>query len=386
MRSHSYINSAKAILEQYKGEMPLAAWLKAYFASHKKYGSKDRKQISHLCYSYYRLGHAFASHAIEERLLLGVFLSSQNPVFVLQELRPEWNEVIQLSPQEKLQQLNAVDELKHLFPWQQPLSQEVDATAFATSFLIQPFVYLRIRPGKKQRVLQPLANAQVSHHLIGEDCVAVESGTKLDDVIAIDKDAVIQDYSSQQVLHGLKQHVDTSKDLSAWDCCAASGGKSLLLKDAYPKVRLTVSDVRESILHNLRSRFKQAGVMQYSSYVIDVSVDSFQPQTTYDLVLCDAPCSGSGTWSRTPEQLYFFQEEKIHYYADLQKRIAMNASKAMKSKGYFLYITCSVFQEENEAVVNFLIKERGLVLIEATYHKGYDLKADTLFAALLQLA
>ena len=365
--------------------MPLAAWLKTYFAAHKKYGSKDRKQITHLCYSYYRLGHAFASYEIDERLLLGVFLTSQSPAFVLQELRPEWNTIIQLSPLDKLQHLNVLPELEHLFPWQQSLSQEINASAFATSFLNQPLVYLRLRPGKKQRVLQQLSNAQITYLLVGEDCIAVESGAKLDEVIAIDKDAVIQDYSSQQVLNGFKQQMDACQDFNAWDCCAASGGKSLLLKDAFPKARLTASDVRESILYNLRSRFKQAGITQYNSYVADVSAHNFKPQTTYDLVLCDAPCSGSGTWSRTPEQLYFFQEEKIHYYADLQKRITLNASGALKAGGYFLYITCSVFKEENEAVVEFLKKERGLQLIEATYYKGYSQKADTLFSALCQL-
>jgi len=385
MRSYSYINSAKNILEQYNGDIPLAAWLKSYFAAHKKYGSKDRKQISHLCYSFYRLGHAFTSYDIEERLLLGVFLSSQSSVFVLQELKPEWNGMIQLSPLEKLQHLNASPELERLFPWQQHLSEEIAANDFTTSFLIQPLVYLRLRPGKRAVVLQQLADAQMPYQLIADDCIAVESSTKLDEVLAINKDVVVQDYSSQQVLNGFKKYMGANERFSAWDCCAASGGKSILLKDAFPNVNLTSSDIRESILHNLRSRFKQANITQYNSFVADVSKSNFKPLTAFDLVLCDAPCSGSGTWSRTPEQLYFFQKEKIQYYADLQKRIAMNASNALKANGYFLYITCSVFKEENEEVVEFLKKERGLKLLEAIYHKGYHQKADTLFSAVFKL-
>ena len=148
---------------------------------------------------------------------------------------------------------------------------------------------------------------------------------------------------------------------------------------------MTATDVRESILNNLRSRFRQAGINQYNSYVADISTSGFKPASTYDVVLCDAPCSGSGTWSRTPEQMYFFQEEKIHYYADLQKRIALNASQAVKAGGYFIYITCSVFKEENEEVVDFLMKERGLQLLQATYLKGYHQKADTLFSAVFKL-
>lgn len=385
MRSYSYINSAKSILEQYKGEMPLAAWLKSYFAANKKYGSKDRKQIAHLCYSYYRLGHAFKHHSIEERLLLGVFLSSQNPVFVLQELRPEWNEQIQRSPKEKLELVQTSDELNKIFPWQQQLSSDIEVDAFATSFLIQPDVYLRIRPGKKSLVEQQLSNAQIPYQLKGENCIAVESGVKLEDVIAIDKDVVIQDYSSQQVLTNLQNHLITKQKFTAWDCCAASGGKSILLKDTYPNAELTATDIRESILINLRSRFRQAGITQFNSYVADVSSNGFKSATSFDVVLCDAPCSGSGTWSRTPEQLYFFEEEKIHYYSDLQKRIALNASKAVKRGGYFVYITCSVFKEENEAVVDFLQEKSGLQLLNSTYHRGYQQKADTLFSAVFQL-
>jgi 16S rRNA (cytosine967-C5)-methyltransferase len=384
MRSHSYINSAKNILEQYKGEMPLAAWLKNYFAAHKKYGSKDRKQIAHLCYSFYRLGHAFESYPIEERLLVGVFLSSQTPVFVLKELKPEWNELIELTPYDKLAHLNSTSELDALFSWKDQLSAEINVSDFATSFLKQPLLFLRVRPGKKRTVLAQLGEAQIDYQLLGEECIAVENGTKLDEVLMIDKDVVVQDYSSQQVLTGLKKHIDASKSFTAWDCCAASGGKSILLKDAYPKVVLTASDVRESILHNLRSRLKQAGISQFNNYVADVSADQFKSSFPFDLVLCDAPCSGSGTWSRTPEQLYFFQEEKIDYYADLQKRIAMNAARALKKGGYFLYITCSVFSKENEAVVASLEKESGLTLLEARYYKGYHQKADTLFSALFQ--
>ena len=157
------------------------------------------------------------------------------------------------------------------------------------------------------------------------------------------------------------------------------------MHDHFTNVHLTVSDVRESILINLHKRFAKAGIKNYDCFVGDVSSPNFSIQKKFDLVICDAPCSGSGTWSRTPEQLYFFKKEKIGNYASLQKKIVSNAVKALKKNGCFLYITCSVFKKENEEVVEFIKSNHSLQLIEMRYLKGYDQKADTLFAALFTL-
>jgi 16S rRNA (cytosine967-C5)-methyltransferase len=155
-----------------------------------------------------------------------------------------------------------------------------------------------------------------------------------------------------------------------------------LFHDHFPGARLAVSDIRESILMNLQKRFKRAGIKSYDWFVADVSSPGFDFQKKFDLVICDAPCSGSGTWSRTPEQLFFFKEEKIEQYAHLQKQIVSNASKALKKNGCFLYITCSVFEKENEAMVKFIENSLPLQLKSMEYLKGYDKKADTLFVAL----
>ena len=175
------------------------------------------------------------------------------------------------------------------------------------------------------------------------------------------------------------------KPQKVWDCCAASGGKSILIHDLYPEAKLTVSDIRKTILINLAKRFQQAGITGYRSIVADLT-NSKLPIThsSFDLIVCDAPCTGSGTWSRTPEQLYFFDEQKIVYYSNLQQKISGEAARYLKSGGYFLYITCSVFKKENEEVIKKLQIDGGLKLVKMELLKGYEQKADTLFAALLQ--
>jgi 16S rRNA (cytosine967-C5)-methyltransferase len=213
----------------------------------------------------------------------------------------------------------------------------------------------------------------------------------------IDREVVVQDLNSQRVGEWLSKvtaaepevsskQATTQPALQVWDCCAASGGKSIMAADIMPSIRLTVSDVRESIISNLKKRFENAGLKNYRWFVADLSNDEERRTLTkekFDLVIADLPCTGSGTWSRTPEQLYFFNRAKIEYYSSLQKRILKNVLPYLAPTGCLLYITCSVFRKENEMIVQYLENEFGLRSSEVDVLKGYDKKADTMFAALL---
>ena len=274
-----------------------------------------------------------------------------------------------------------------VFPWNDELSNEIDLTKFNESFFIQPDLFLRLRPGKENIVKEKLTIAAIDFNIESHNCLALSNASKLDGIIEIDKEAVIQDISSQKVLDLLQLQTSNPKpQTKIWDCCAASGGKSILAYDTIPNIQLTVSDVRSSILHNLKKRFENAGIKNYKSFITDLA---HSPLTThhspFDLIICDAPCSGSGTWSRTPEQLHFFKNDKIDYYTNLQKKIAVNASKSLKKGGQFLYITCSVFKKENEDVVDYLKQNTALQLKAMKYYKGYEKRGDTLFVALFTL-
>ncbi len=171
-----------------------------------------------------------------------------------------------------------------------------------------------------------------------------------------------------------------------WDCCAASGGKSILLYDLFKgSMDLAVSDVRPSIINNLKERFKRAGIKKYKTFIADLSSASPQmPATNYDLILCDAPCTGSGTWARTPENNCYFDEKRISHYSALQKKISSTAVKYMNGGGYFVYITCSVFKQENEDAATYIQDELKLRLINMELLKGYDKRADNMFVAVFK--
>lgn len=387
-RYYSYINSAREIIAAYNGSEPFASHIKKQFAANKKFGSKDRKQISQLCYSYFRLGKSLPDVSTEEKLLAGLFLSSRYSNDLLLHLKPEWNDVIEMQFEKKVKLLNTNVDAASIFPFTNELSEGVDVNEFSFSHLQQPDLFLRIRPGRKETVLHQLKAADVSFQLIGENAVALPNATKIEELIMLNKDAVVQDYSSQRVgelLQNLKLQTSNFK-LSVWDCCAASGGKSIMAKDILGEIGLTVSDVRESILLNLKKRFHEAGIKNYSSKVIDLT---HSPLTThhspFDLIIADVPCSGSGTWGRTPEYLSFFQQSSIETYSSLQKQIVRNAATFLKQGGWFLYITCSVFKKENEENAEWIKSELDLQLVQQQLIKGYTYKADTMFAALFKM-
>lgn len=365
--------------------MPFSVFLKKYFAANKKHGSRDRKQIAALCYNFYRLGKAMPGAAIEEKIITAVFLCEHSNNEFLQFHRAEWNETITKPLAEKMA-LTGFDADK-VFSWINELSKGVDPHALANSFFYQPDLFLRIRPGKKDMVVNKLQDAGLSFNMPDGDCIALPNATKLDAIVNLGSDAVIQDLNSQKALDYLKKETwgNENSKLHVWDCCAASGGKSILAYDILGgKVELAVSDIRESILANLEKRFAAAGIKKHKSFVADLTSFNGKLPADNQLIICDAPCTGSGTWSRTPEQLYFFKEEMTAVYAEKQKKIVSNVIPHLRKEGLFIYITCSVFKKENEEAVSFIREKFHLQLLQMEFLKGYDKKADSMFVAVLQ--
>lgn len=369
MKYFSHLNTAVQILQQYDGQQPFVYFIKQFFNADKKYGSKDRKNISQLCYAYFRLGKALLHLPIEERILVGLHACLPASGELLEHLKPA----------------NPVHlPITDIFPWQEALSDGINYQAFCFSFLTQPDLFLRLRPGKEQIVRTKLQQAGIEFKDLTPSCLALPNASKVDALIDIDTEAVIQDYTSQRIGEFLKQ---IPKPIKVWDACAASGGKSILAYDLLKPIDLTVSDVRDNILINLDKRFSRAGIKNYNAFIADlVTLKQKIPFGPFDLTIADVPCTGSGTWSRTPEQLFYFNTNEIDRYTALQKKIIDQVIPHIKPGGFLLYITCSVFKKENEAQVQYIQDQHGLRLFNMQLLKGYDQKADTMFVALFTAA
>ena len=85
----------------------------------------------------------------------------------------------------------------------------------------------------------------------------------------------------------------------------------------------------------------------------------------FDLVILDVPCTGSGVWRRRPETIIRINRNNLKYYLKIQKEILNNASKYCKKNGIITYITCSLFESENENQINsFLEKNKGFKILD----------------------
>jgi len=387
MRSEQQLRTFLKVLDTYPGDRPITKFLPEFFKKNKQMGSTDRRSASRLLYNYFRLGKAFSEKTTEQRLFLAEFLctSVDNPF--LQHFRPDLNEKIYLSLDEKIKyaEVNEGLKLTDVFPFTSHLSDGIDENKFLSSLFIQPDLFIRINPPALSIVLKTISECGIEYRQIGDYTIALPNGTNLgllfpDSTYSV-KPYEVQDLSSQHTLNYFKP----KRYEHWWDACAASGGKSLLLFSEQPDIKLVVSDIRESVLDNLDERFIAAGLRTYQKKLIDLTKnpDPELHHYEFDGIILDAPCSGSGTWGRTPEMISQFEEYKIKGFQNLQKTIAGNVLKYLKPGKPLIYITCSVFREENEEILTYLQSEFGMKLEALELIKGYTKKADTMFVARL---
>jgi 16S rRNA (cytosine967-C5)-methyltransferase len=337
-----------------------------------------------LMYNYFRLGKALYNTPTEDRLIVAEFLCNSQTNSFLQHFKPEWALCIGFDIDEKLKLVKTAHpdfKLTDVFPWSAELSEGIDKQAFLKSFFVQPDLFIRVRKGFEQNVKSVLTKESITFKDEGNGCFSLPNGTRLETLFPQQNFFEVQDLSSQQTANYFKPE----KWEAWWDACAASGGKSLLLHELEPNLKLVVSDIRESILANLDERFQQAGLIKYQKKILDLTqnVDPELHNYEFDGIILDAPCSGSGTWGRTPEMISQFEPQKISFFQRLQQSIGSNVVKYIKPGKPLIYITCSAFKAENEANVDFLVKEVGLKLEKQTVLKGYENKADTMFVARL---
>jgi 16S rRNA (cytosine967-C5)-methyltransferase len=133
------------------------------------------------------------------------------------------------------------------------------------------------------------------------------------------------------------------------DTCAAPGGKTAILAERLPRAAITALDVSRHRLDAMRRILgpRLAGV-QYQ--VADAATQ--RPEPVYDLILCDVPCSGTGTLARNPEIRHRLTERDLQRQHERQAAVLRAALAGLRPGGHLVYSTCSLEPEENEAVVD----------------------------------
>jgi len=131
------------------------------------------------------------------------------------------------------------------------------------------------------------------------------------------------------------------------DICAGAGGKSLVLADIMKnKGRILSLDINQKRLKQARLRFKRAGVHNVETRLVDLNWSTKGLEKKFDLVLIDAPCSGIGTWSRSPDSRLYFNKKKLADLINIQSDLLSKGSTMVAPGGRLAYVTCSILPEE----------------------------------------
>ncbi|HEY0112950.1 MAG TPA: RsmB/NOP family class I SAM-dependent RNA methyltransferase [Allosphingosinicella sp.] len=134
------------------------------------------------------------------------------------------------------------------------------------------------------------------------------------------------------------------------DLCAGAGGKTLALAaEMADRGRLVASDTDRGRLSRMRPRLERAGVTIVEPRLLDPGREREALQDLAggaDLVLVDAPCSGTGTWRRNPELRWRLTPERLERYVKLQAYLLDLASELVKPGGRIVYAVCSLLKPE----------------------------------------
>lgn len=208
-----------------------------------------------------------------------------------------------------------------------------------------PKVWLRCKPGTRDQVAKHLE--EVERPDAPPDSL-VYTGTK--DLFFAEGFKAgrfeLQDVNSQRVsLIANPQPGETW-----WDTCAGEGGKTMHLAQLMQnKGLIWASDRAEWRLKKLKQRAKRAGVFNYRTVQWDGGKRP-PTKTTFDGILIDAPCSGTGTWQRNPHARWTATIEDIHELADLQFGLLTHALPSLKPGGRLVYSVCTLAKSETTTV------------------------------------
>lgn len=166
-----------------------------------------------------------------------------------------------------------------------------------------------------------------------------------------------QDKASQMVAEA----VELQEGEKFLDVCAAPGSKTTYIAGRAAKEKSLNLIVAGDLYFQRAAFLKESSRKQGVDFVRIVQYDAerslpFEDES-FDVILVDVPCSGTGTIRRNPEIRYFLRENDLYELSEKQLKILKNASKLVKDGGRLIYSTCSLETEENESVIDRFLAE-----------------------------
>lgn len=354
-----------SILTGIRAETALSTWARGSRYA----GSKDRTAVRDLVFaalrckrSYARLGGAVSGRGlmIGHLRALGEDPDSllTGPPYGLPPLLPsEGQGSLEGAP---------LDERCDLPAWLLPLFESAlgDQTELAlTALQRRAPVFLRVNLAKTSRAeaIGLLARddiTAVAHPAVETAVAVVENERRVKLSAAFDQGLVEpQDASSQAAVLELP----LERGQRVLDYCAGGGGKTLAMAGC-ADLRIWAHDAAPRRMADLPVRARRAGIS-----VAMVETEALERTVPFDLVLVDAPCSGSGTWRRDPEGKWALTSERLSELVALQSRILDTAVACVREGGVLAYMTCSVLEAENQVQIEGFMARHSLWRFESSH-------------------
>jgi 16S rRNA C967 or C1407 C5-methylase (RsmB/RsmF family)/NOL1/NOP2/fmu family ribosome biogenesis protein len=170
----------------------------------------------------------------------------------------------------------------------------------------------------------------------------------------------VQEASSMFLEQALRQTADLTSPLRVLDLCASPGGKSTLINSLISEESLLVSnEIIKARANVLADNLTKWGTI--NSVVTNNDPKDFKRLEGYfDVMVIDAPCSGSGMFRKDPDTIQHWSEGAVQLCSERQQRILADVYPALKEDGILIYSTCSYSKEENEVIADWLSDEFGM--------------------------
>lgn len=178
----------------------------------------------------------------------------------------------------------------------------------------------------------------------------------------------VQDEGSQLIALACKR----GDGANVIDLCAGAGGKSLAIAAAAPGTKILATDSNRARLQKLMPRAERAGV-SIATRLLDppnelAQLDNMRGKA--DLVLVDAPCSGSGTWRRNPEGRWRLTAGRLDRLVAQQQRLLDIAAELVRPGGRLVYAVCSLLSREGAGQIATFLDRRSSWIIDAPPIEG----------------
>ena len=379
MKTEAQIAAAIAILDNILDGVPINKALIGWFRSNRFAGSKDRMQIRDYVFNSLRFKRSllwsFGEHGLPKdgrALLLGLAHQKNMPIDEL--FNGLGHGPRKISEREKLVLSvmksflsNAPNPVKYDFP--DFLEDELQRSlkeAFheiINSLNARAGIFLRVNNLKSN--VDECKRILADENIWTEKCFGsqfglkvVENKKRIEESQAFKKGKIeIQDISSQIAI----EFISPDPGISVLDFCAGGGGKSLAVASFLKGVGFFFAyDHKSERMNSIEKRMARADV----TIKIIKKLELLPSIAKVDLVLVDAPCSGTGAWHRNPGSKWWLTQKKFQKLINNQREILNSASKFVHAGGKLAYMTCSILKRENKDQISWFLNQSNLFSLE----------------------